>query len=112
MSLLDHGPHTITVWPEETYTDSYGNRTGRPAAMPVVVTGCTVTPVSSARDPLSDRRLIGGARVVVRHAPIGTWARVEWQGRSYAVEVVHRHTASSGTVHVEATLTPEGAAAS
>lgn len=107
MTLLDHGPHTVTVYPQEPYTDSYGNQTHRPAETGVVVTGCTVTPVTSSRDPLSDRRLLGGIRLLARYAPLGPWARVEWDGRSYAVEVVHRHTASAATSHTVATLAPE-----
>lgn len=107
MSLLDDGPHTIVVFAQEAFDDSYDNPRHRPSTTGVEVRGCVMSPVSSARDPLTDRRIDGGYKLVTRAAPLGPWARVEFEGRSYSVEAgPHEHTTSRGTRHVVATLIP------
>lgn len=84
--ILDSGPHTVTVYPEETTTDSYGNALRRPSRVGVTVTGCQVTPLSSARGAFSSYDLGEGQQVDrywqirARNAPIGDWSRVEWNG--------------------------------
>lgn len=104
--LIDRGPHTVRIWPEKTYTDSYGNIARRPVTTPVELTGCIVTPIASF-DSLSGRRFTGGVKLVARAAPLGPWARVEWQGRTYSVASLQQSTASPATTHVTATLSPE-----
>ncbi|WP_232667892.1 hypothetical protein [Pseudonocardia sp. TRM90224] len=105
--LLDHGPHSIVVFPEEDYTDTRGNPRKRPAEVGVTVTGVLMTPISSARDPLSDRRIDGGYRLMARTAPLGPWAAVEFNGRRFTVEAGPvEHASSPATTHVSATLIP------
>lgn len=113
-SLIDHGPHTVEVFLEETVTDSYGNPVRRPSATAVTVTGCLVTPVSSSRGafPAADvsegQRVAATFRLLARDAPIGWWSRVIWQGRSLSVlSGPLEHVSSDGTRHVSVTLHEE-----
>jgi hypothetical protein len=116
--ILDHGPHTVTIYLEETVTDSYGNTVKRPSATGVVVTGCLVTPLSSSRGAFPALQVTQGQRVdqafrfVARDAPLGWWSRVVWDDghkvRNLTVLGGPLVTVSSGaTRHVSATLHEE-----
>ncbi len=84
MSMLDLGPHTVTVFPEEEITDSRGNKTRAPALVGVVVTGVYMHPISSSRgafpaiDVRQGQRVDATWKLVCRDAPLGWWSRVEW----------------------------------
>lgn len=113
-SIIDFGPHTVTIYVEETVVDSYGNAVKRPSQTPVVVTGCTVTPLASARGAFPAATIAQGQRLdqtyrfVSRHAPVGWWSRVVWEGRNLTVlggPLVA--VASDGTRHISATLHEE-----
>jgi hypothetical protein len=45
---LDAGPHTVTIYLEESVVDSYENRVKRPSTTGVTVSGCLVQPLSSS----------------------------------------------------------------
>lgn len=107
MSLLNHGPHTVTVYPEERFTDSRGNARDRPSQTGIEIRGCLMKPISSARDPLSDRRVDGGYHFSARSAPLGPWASVRFQGRLFTIEAGPLvHNASPATRRITATLIP------
>lgn len=116
-ALLDHGPHTVTVYLEETVTDSYGNEIKRPSTTGVVIRGCILTPLSVERDAT---RLSSGPsdrddyqwRFRARRAPLGTWSRVVWHDgcteRSMSVQSGPLQFGySSATRHIAVTLQEE-----
>lgn len=112
--LIDHGPHTVKIWVEEVVTDSYGNEVRRPAAEPVIVTGCLVHPIASTRgafpaiDVKQGQRVDAAWRFHARKAPLGWWSRVEWEGKVMTVlggPLVHSVTPESQ--HISATLVEE-----
>jgi len=117
--ILDHGPHTVTIYLEETVTDSYGNPLKRPSATGVVVSGCQVTPLSSSRGAFPALSVTQGQRVdnayrfIARDAPLDWWARVAWHhpdGRDRSMTVLGGpllHESSPMTRHVSATLHEE-----
>jgi hypothetical protein len=114
MSLLAHGPHTVTVYLEVEVTDSRGNTVRRPSTTGVVVTGCTMHPVASTRgafpalDARRGQKVDSSWRLLARDAPLGWWSRVEFQGRVMTpLSGPLRYTASDGTTHVSCTLREE-----
>lgn len=112
--LLDNGPHTVLVYPEEEVTDSRGNIVRRPAATPVVITGCLMMPLASTRgafaaiDVKAGQRVDAAWRFMARQAPLGWWSRIEFNGlRMTILGGPLVHTASDGTTHISATLMEE-----
>lgn len=83
MSLLDYGPDTVTVFPQQSATDWRDNDVQSPSVVPVTVTGCWMQPVSSGRGTNFDEGQRVGVeyRLIVRDAPVGPWAAVEWTDR-------------------------------
>lgn len=81
--MLDNPPHTVTVFPEEEFTDSRGNAARRPAETGVVVR-CYMHPISSSRgafpavDVRQGQRVDAAWKLVARDAPLGWWSRVVW----------------------------------
>lgn len=84
MSLLDGGPHTVTVYLEEEVTDHRGSIVRRPSATGVIVTGCWMQTLASARgadaavEVDQGQRVAAAYRLIARNAPVGWWSRVEW----------------------------------
>jgi hypothetical protein len=117
--MLDQGPHTVTIYLEETTTDSYGNAVKRPSTTGVRVTGCLVQPLSSSRGAFPALSVTQGQRVdsayrfSARSAPLGWWSRVIWHhpdGRDRSLTVLGgplKYAASPETTHVSATLHEE-----
>src|SRR5690349_18688394 len=115
-ATLDHGPHTVTIYLEETVVDSYENRIKRPSATGIVVTGCLVQPLSSSRGAFpalsvtQGQRIDSAYRFTARSAPLGWWSRVIWHhpdGRDRSMTVLGGpllYEASPATKHVSATL--------
>jgi hypothetical protein len=118
-NTLDSGPHTVTIYLEETTTDTYGNVVKRPSDTPVTVTGCLVQPLSSSRGAFPALSVTQGQRVdtayrfTAREAPLGWWSRVIWHhpdGRDRSMTVLGGpllYAASPETRHVSATLHEE-----
>ena len=118
-TLIDNGPHTVTIYLEERTTDSYGNEVKTPTGDPVVVSGCIVQPLSSSRGAFPALSVTTGQRVdnayrfMAREAPLGWWSRVIWHhpdGRDRSLTVLGGpllYEASPGTRHVSATLHEE-----
>lgn len=118
MSLIDNGPHTVRVYPEEHVEDSRGNAVRRPSATPVVVTGCIMQPMSSTRgafpaiDVSQGQRVDAAYRFMARKAPLGWWSKVEWDtpNGTIVMNVLGGpllYVSSDGTSHVSATLQEE-----
>ena len=113
--LIDHGPHTVKIWIEEEVTDTRGNVVRRPRAdSPVTVTGCLVHPVASTRgafpaiDVRQGQRVDAAWRLHVRDAPLGWWAKVEFDGKIMTVlGGPLKHTVSAATKHISCTLVEE-----
>lgn len=104
MSLLDHGPDEVDIYPQVETTDDRGNVIHVPAAEPVTVR-CRVQPVSSADVAVAGEQVTTVYRLITRDAPLGPWARVEWNGREWdlAGEPL-RSNGSPTTRHVTALL--------
>lgn len=111
--ILDRGPHTVTIYPEETVTDSYGNEVKRPAPQGVIVSGCQLTPQLITRGRSSDLGMRDGQEVQstmqfrARTAPLGPWSRLEWQGRRFVPLAAPIENVIGGVRHVACTLQEE-----
>lgn len=95
MSLLRSGTEVVTVFPEETVTDSDGNRFTRAGTVGIIVKA-SVQPVGTG---LQDRENAdGGFHTTSRYrlrlaggygiggGVLGSQAQVEWRGKRYAIE--------------------------
>lgn len=86
MALTSTGPHTVTVFVEETTTDFRGNEVKRPSTVGKKITGCWMQPLASTRGAFAARTVDTGQNVAVAfklmcapaQAPVGWWSRVEW----------------------------------
>lgn len=119
MALIEHGPHTVRVYPEIRTTDSRGNPVRKPSDTPVTVRGCMMHPLSSTRgafpaiDNRQGQRVDAAYRLLARDAPLGWWSKVEWDhpdGYTITMTVLGGpllHRGSRGTRHVSATLQEE-----
>jgi hypothetical protein len=93
------------VFPEERIIDSRGNPVWRPSSAGVVVHGVTITPRASGNRRTGELRHGRQYHLLARDAPLGPWARVEWNGLSLAViDGPRRYTVSPQTRHVSAIL--------
>jgi hypothetical protein len=122
VSLLDNGPHTVTVYLEEEYEDSRGNLLRRPSAVGVTAAGVLMMPVSASRgaipaiDLTQGQRVDASWRLIARSAPVGWWSRVEWASSGGAPVPLLRlvvlggpliRAASAATTHVTVTMREE-----
>ena len=87
MSLLHRGTETVTVFPEETFTDADGNTRTRPSFVGVVVRA-VVQPMTSTEHQTvgfqteSKYRL----RLVGYPGVLGAQSQVDWQPKRYAID--------------------------
>ena len=75
------------VYPEEQFTDTYGNVRHRPSTTGVTVR-CMITANSSIRRAQagSERQDVSsGWSFMSPDAPLGKWSRVEWRDRTFSV---------------------------
>ena len=110
MSLLRRGTETVTVFPEETVTDSDGNTVTRAGSVGVVVRA-SVQPISSTEN--ADGGFNSKTRYRLRLAGgwptgggiLGAQARVEWRDKTYSIEGdALLHTGSPRTAHAVYTM--------
>jgi hypothetical protein len=99
VSLLDNGPHTVTIYPSEIVTDSYGNQIHEPSSNGVRVR-CVVTPQSNRRDTNQGGPVDQTFKVVTREAPVDEHARVVYNEMSCTVDFIARHDSSFETRYV------------
>jgi hypothetical protein len=119
MSLLEQGPHTVTVFLEEIVKDFEGNNVRRPSDTGVVVENVFMQPVASARGAFGATKVDGGQHVlaayklICKEAPVGWWSRVEWvdgQGNLRKFGILGgplRREFSEATRHISVTLREE-----
>ena len=107
MSLLNRGTDTVSVFPEETYTDADGNTVTRPSTVGVVARA-VVQPITSTEDAsvgfetTSKYRL----RLVGYSTVLGAQSQVEWNGKRYAIDGEPRqYNGSRRTAHVDYVIT-------
>lgn len=100
--LLDAGTEIILVYPSEYATNARGDVLQRPSETPVRVRATT----SAQRQ--GDAELPGQVsmktiRCIARSAPVGSWARVEYQGEEWDLVGPPRFTpgVSRATTHCE-----------
>lgn len=113
MSLLDRGRETVTVYPEEVYTDPDGNILRRPQATGITVSNATVQLLAqsgtSQRRAEQDNEGIETEEMYRLRLPrsyagpiLGASGRVVWRGLSW--EVIgkeRRYNGSSRTSHID-----------
>lgn len=80
--LLDRGRNRLTIYPEVTVTNARGDRVKVPSETPVTVR------VSMSEDRNASAELPGQVdvkiiRCVARDAPVGSWARIVFDGEEY-----------------------------
>lgn len=104
--LLDKGRETLTVYLEETVTDSMGN-TGlkRPSGIGIDIK------VTGSEDRSSDAELPGQVsnkvmRILARQVPMGTWSRVIFRGEEWDLALPPTFTtgATKRLKHIEFTI--------
>ncbi|BBX06935.1 hypothetical protein [Mycolicibacterium aichiense] len=107
MSLLRRGTEIVTVYPEETVTDSDGNKFTRAGSVGVVVKA-SLQPISSTEN--ADGGFHADTRYRLRLAGgwptgggiLGAQAQVEWRGKRYSIEGdAMIYTGSRQTAHVD-----------
>lgn len=101
MSLLDRGPHTITVYPAGPVLPGGGRG---PSGAPVTVR-CLVQPTSSDSEGTDGYADLTTCRVIGRSLPAGPWDRVVWDGRDWTVTgQPEKWRSASRTSHDTATI--------
>jgi hypothetical protein len=106
MSLLDRGRQAVTVFPEETVTDSDGNPFTRASAVGIDLRA-EIQPLSSTED--ADGGFVTESRFRLRLAGqrgaavvLGPRSQVQWKGNRYSIEGNGReHFGSPATTRVE-----------
>jgi len=112
VSLLAAPMESVTVYPEESYTDSHGDVRTRPSATGVEVAGwmqpMSATALFPSLDATQQQRIYSTYRFIGRDAPLGVWARVEWADRSFLVRSGPEDRRYSHTTgHITAVLQEE-----
>lgn len=112
MAIYRDGPHTVTVFLEESYTDSRGNASRRPSTTGVVVSGCLMHPVASTRGAFPAVDVRQGQRVDASwklvcpaEVPLEWWSRVEWAASGGAPMPLMRLAILSGPLRRNVTST-------
>lgn len=103
MSLLTRGTETVTVYPEEVFTDQDGNTRTRPSSVGVV-SRAVVQPLTFSETQEDGFGSKTRYRLRLSNYPelLGAQSQVEWQGNRYAVEGEPRQYNGSGrTRHVD-----------
>lgn len=100
--LLDRGREKMLIYPEVEVTNNRGDTVRVPAEEPVEVW------VTSSAQRQGDAELPGqvsikSMRIITRSAPVGSWARIEFQGEDWDLATPPRFTPglSKATAHVE-----------
>lgn len=99
MSLLDGGPHEVTVWPEVETTDDDGNRVRAPSPTPFFVR-TLVQPLGFTESAALGQDVTSTYYFNTRVFPGGAFARVSWAGRDWDVVGEPRRHARLGYVKI------------
>ncbi|KIZ14513.1 hypothetical protein SNA_36220 [Streptomyces natalensis ATCC 27448] len=107
MSLLDHGPDQITVYPAVLEDDGYGGT--QPAAGEPIRLQARVMPMHSDGAGEAGYLTQTTYRVTARTLPAGPWSRVEWRGETWTVVGdVERYGGSRPIAFAAATIRKRG----
>lgn len=100
--LLDAGTEVILVYPAVYDTNARGDVLQRPSETPVRVR-CTTSAQRQGDAELPGQVSMKTIRCIARKAPVGSWARVEYQGEEWDLIGPPRFTpgVSRATEHVE-----------
>jgi hypothetical protein len=100
--LLDKGRELILVYPEVTLTNARGDTVRLPSETPVEV-WVTASAQRQGDAEIAGQVSIKSVRCIARSAPVGSWAKVVYQGEEWDLAVPPRFTAglSRATQHVE-----------
>lgn len=101
-ALLDRGTEFVDIYPEETVVNSRGTPVKVPSRTAVRVRVTTTEDRSQVAE-LSGQIDTQVIKCHARSAPVGTWARVVYQGREWDLAEPPRFSAgvSKATRHVE-----------
>lgn len=83
MSLLDRGPHTVTVQPKTAVPDRLGGNKYVNSGAPVDVR-CSVQPLSAEELKTLGLEAVTTYRVLCRSWPGGIHSEVNWNGRPFS----------------------------
>ena len=100
--LLDKGREKVLVYPEVWVTNNRGDRVRVPAETPVEV-WVTASAQRQGDAEIPGQVSIKSVRCIARSAPVGSWARVVYQGEEWDLAAPPRFTKglSRATEHVE-----------
>jgi len=100
--LLDKGRSLMLVYPEVLTTNSRGDEVRIPATTPVEV-WVTTSAQRQGDAEIPGQVSIKTMRCITRSAPVGSWARIVFEGEEWDLAVPPRFTPglSRATQHVE-----------
>ena len=104
-TLLNRGRATVEVFPEVEVVNARGTVKKVPSEEPVLVS-VTISSDQSQVADLPGQIEVRVIRCVARSAPVGTWARVRFEGEEYDLTIPpHRSPgASRASAHVAFTI--------
>ena len=103
MSLIDRGTEVVTLFPEETVTDSDGNTMTRPSAVGMVARA-VVQPMTSTEDASVGLETTSKNRLCLVGYPgvLGAQSQVDWQGKRYTIDGEPKvYNGSRRTAHID-----------
>ena len=100
--LLDKGREKMLIYPEVEVVNNRGDVVRVPAAVPVEV-WVTTSAQRQGDAEIPGQVSIKSMRCITRTAPVGSWARIVFQGEEWDLAVPPRFTPglSRATAHVE-----------
>jgi len=100
--LLDQGRTTILIYPEVHVINSRGDQVRIPSEIPVEVK-VTTSAQRQGDGELAGQVSLKTVRCIAREAPVGSWARVVFQGEEWDLLAPPRFSpgVSRATQHVE-----------
>lgn len=100
--LLDRGRSTVLIYPEVIVINARGDQVKIPSETPVEVQ-VTTSAQRQGDGELAGQVSIKTIRCIARSAPVGSWARVVFQGEEWDLAAPPRFTpgVSRATQHVE-----------
>jgi hypothetical protein len=100
--LLDKGRELMLIYPETEVVNARGDTVRIPAAVPVEV-WVTTSSQRQGDAELAGQVSIKSMRCITRSAPVGSWARIVFQGEEWDLATPPRFTPglSRATRHVE-----------
>lgn len=100
--LLDAGRETMLIYPEVLTVNARGDQVRVPATEPVEIR-VTTSAQRQGDAEIAGQVSIKSMRCIARDAPVGSWARIVFQGEDWDLAAPPRFTKglSKATSHVE-----------